>query len=158
MGRPFHFGVDTGGTFTDFVVLDAASGALQTFKLPSTPDEPAAAVRAGLERARERLGVAPGDIGRFVFGTTVATNAVLERRGARVVLVTTRGASSAPSALAPTAPRCARWTTPRRRAWPGRWPSWRPSPSPSACCSPSSTPPTSGACERPCRRACPAST
>jgi N-methylhydantoinase A len=80
-------GVDVGGTFTDVVVTDPASGRLHVAKVPSTPADQAAGVLAGLERA----GADPAAIGRFVHGTTVATNAVLERRGARTVLVVTEG-------------------------------------------------------------------
>ena len=87
----YHVGVDTGGTFTDFVALNADTGAISTFKVPSVPDDPAQAVRAGVERLRDRHGVDPSRIGRFIFGTTVATNAVLERKGARTALVATRG-------------------------------------------------------------------
>ena len=86
-----YLGVDTGGTFTDFVALNADTGEIVTLKVPSVPEDPAQAVRAGLERLRDRHGVDPSRISRFVFGTTVATNAVLERKGARTALVATRG-------------------------------------------------------------------
>ena len=76
-------GVDVGGTFTDFAVADADG--LRIFKVSSTPHDPAAAVLEGLRRA----GV--GSDGTVVHGSTVATNAVLERKGARAVLVTTAG-------------------------------------------------------------------
>lgn len=76
-------GVDVGGTFTDFTVAD--SDGLYVFKLSSTPHDPAEAVLEGLRRA----GV--GADGTVVHGSTVATNAVLERKGARTVLVTTAG-------------------------------------------------------------------
>jgi N-methylhydantoinase A len=81
-----RLGIDTGGTFTDFVMVDEADGSVTTAKVPSTPEDPARAIRAGLdalnlERRPERL----------VVGTTVATNAVLERRGPRVVCVTNEG-------------------------------------------------------------------
>ncbi len=76
-------GVDTGGTFTDFVVLEGAE--LRVYKEPSTPANPAKAVLAGL---RHVLGTEGADI---VHGSTVATNALLERKGARTALVTTRG-------------------------------------------------------------------
>lgn len=75
-------GVDIGGTFTDFVVFD---GALHSFKLPSTPGSPEAAVLQGLQRVGLTEGV------EVVHGSTVATNAVLERRGARTALITTEG-------------------------------------------------------------------
>ena len=86
-----YLGVDTGGTFTDFVALNARTGGIATFKVPSVPEDPARAVLAGVERLRDRHGVDPARIGRFIFGTTVATNAVLERKGARTALVATRG-------------------------------------------------------------------
>lgn len=78
-------GIDAGGTFTDLVAFDAASGEVRRRKVPSTPARPADAVRAALGEA---------DVGgsrRVVHGTTVATNAVLERRGGRVCLLTTAG-------------------------------------------------------------------
>ena len=80
-------GVDVGGTFTDLVVLDPATGLLSAFKVPSNRDAPDQAVLAALDRAAvpmERLGL-------VVHGTTVATNALLERRGAATALVTTAG-------------------------------------------------------------------
>ena len=76
-------GVDTGGTFTDFVAI--VGGRRVAFKLPSTPAAPERAVLAGLER----LGA--GTHTRVRHGSTVATNALLERKGARVLFVTTRG-------------------------------------------------------------------
>jgi N-methylhydantoinase A len=78
-------GVDVGGTFTDLVLDDGS--AVRVAKVPSTPADQAEGVIAGLSH----LGVEVGALERFVHGTTVATNAVLERRGARTVLVTTGG-------------------------------------------------------------------
>ncbi len=75
-------GIDTGGTFTDFVLMD--EGRVRVHKEPSTPDNPATAILTGLQN----MGVDGADI---VHGSTVATNALLERRGARTVLVTTAG-------------------------------------------------------------------
>ncbi|HSD77091.1 MAG TPA: hydantoinase/oxoprolinase family protein, partial [Solirubrobacteraceae bacterium] len=89
--RMIHVGVDTGGTFTDFVALDVATGALHALKVPSVPADPARAVVHGLGRLRERAGIPPGAIDRFIFGTTVATNAILERKGGPTALVATRG-------------------------------------------------------------------
>lgn len=88
----YQLGVDTGGTFTDFVAVNKATGATVTFKLPSSPDDPASVVAAGFERLSRDHGIAATEIERFVFGTTVATNALLERKGARVALLTTEGA------------------------------------------------------------------
>ena len=87
----YYLGVDTGGTFTDFVVYNRAHQQLHTFKVRSIPDDPASAVENGLRRVRDSLGIPLGSIERFIFGTTVATNAVLERKGADCVLLTTRG-------------------------------------------------------------------
>lgn len=83
-----RIGVDTGGTFTDFVF--AAGGELRIFKLASTPDDPSRAIIEGLRR------IAAGAASSFievevVHGTTVGTNALLQRRGARVALLTTAG-------------------------------------------------------------------
>jgi N-methylhydantoinase A len=81
-------GVDTGGTFTDFVF--EAAGELRIFKLASTPDDPSRAITEGLQRIAAETGSSPARI-EVVHGTTVGTNALLQRRGARVALVTTAG-------------------------------------------------------------------
>ena len=81
-------GVDTGGTFTDFVFQTA--GGLRIFKLASTPADPSVAITEGLRRAAREAGVTLRAI-EVVHGTTVGTNALLERKGARVALVTTEG-------------------------------------------------------------------
>ena len=81
-------GVDTGGTFTDFVF--ETNGQLDIFKFASTPSDPSLAIAAGLRTISEKTGVALGSI-EVVHGTTVGTNALLQRRGARTALVTTRG-------------------------------------------------------------------
>jgi N-methylhydantoinase A len=81
-----RIGIDTGGTFTDFVV--ARGSRLNAFKIPSTPHNPAEAILAGVSRILAETGKLPAEI---VHGTTVATNALLERKGARVALITTEG-------------------------------------------------------------------
>ncbi len=81
-------GVDTGGTFTDFVFETADE--LRIFKLASTPDDPSRAITEGLQRIAAETGSALARI-EVVHGTTVGTNALLQRRGARVALVTTAG-------------------------------------------------------------------
>jgi N-methylhydantoinase A len=83
----FIVGVDVGGTFTDVTAVDAASGEIRIGKVPSQPQDEAAAVLAGLAS----LGIESGAVRRLVHGTTVGTNAILERRGARVALLTTAG-------------------------------------------------------------------
>ena len=85
-----HIAVDTGGTFTDIGVR-RADGTLAVWKVPSTPDAPDEAVLTGVTGALEREGAEPGQVTRLVHGTTVATNTVLTRTGARVGLLTTRG-------------------------------------------------------------------
>lgn len=85
-------GVDIGGTFTDVVAMDDAGG-LRIAKVPSTRSDPSAAVRTVLADLLPAWGIAPRDVERFVHGTTVATNAVLERKGARLGLLTTEGFS-----------------------------------------------------------------
>jgi N-methylhydantoinase A/oxoprolinase/acetone carboxylase beta subunit len=82
-----RIGVDAGGTFTDFVVLHD-DGRMETFKLRSHPREPAKVILAGLERACAGAGRGVADV---VHGSTVATNALLERKGARTAFVTTAG-------------------------------------------------------------------
>jgi N-methylhydantoinase A len=90
----YIIGIDTGGTFTDCVVMDA-EGRIVTAKASSTPDDFSEGVMESLRLAGERLGVGTeallGDTVRLALGTTVGTNAMLQRRGARVGLITTRG-------------------------------------------------------------------
>jgi N-methylhydantoinase A len=86
--RKVRVGVDTGGTFTDFVF--EAKGRLEIFKLASTPSDPSRAIAAGLKTIAEKTGAALKNL-EVVHGTTVGTNALLERRGARTALITTRG-------------------------------------------------------------------
>src|SRR6185369_16458693 len=84
--EPIRIGIDTGGTFTDFV---AAHGSrLVSFKAPSTPQNPAEAILSGIARILADAEPLPFEI---VHGTTVATNALLERKGARTALITTEG-------------------------------------------------------------------
>ncbi|HEX5816111.1 MAG TPA: hydantoinase/oxoprolinase family protein [Methylomirabilota bacterium] len=83
----FVVGIDVGGTFTDLTAIEAATGRVVVTKVPSRPHAEGAAVLAGLAA----LGIAGRDVRRLVHGTTVGTNAVLERRGARVAVVTTAG-------------------------------------------------------------------
>ena len=87
MARMFIVGVDVGGTFTDLTAVDEATGRVVVTKVPSQPRSEAAALLAGLEA----LGIASRAVRRLVHGTTVGTNAVLERRGARVAVLTTAG-------------------------------------------------------------------
>jgi N-methylhydantoinase A len=83
----FIVGIDVGGTFTDLTAIDDASGRVVVTKVPSRPRHEAAAVLEGLAA----LGIEPREVRRLVHGTTVGTNAVLERRGAPVAVLTTQG-------------------------------------------------------------------
>ena len=83
-------GVDVGGTFTDFYAVSAASGEVRVAKRPSTRDNPGRAVIEGLGELSE-AGVPLRRVRRLAHGTTVATNAIIQRRGGKVVLVTTAG-------------------------------------------------------------------
>ena len=84
-------GVDVGGTFTDFYMLDEASGAVHTGKRPSTPDNPARAIVDGLLALASRHGIDLAGLRRLSHGTTVGTNALIQRRGGEVVMITTSG-------------------------------------------------------------------
>lgn len=84
-------GVDVGGTFTDFCVIAEGSGEVRLWKRPSTPDNPAVAILQGLDELAEAHGIPLADVTRLAHGTTVATNALIQRKGRPVALVTTRG-------------------------------------------------------------------
>lgn len=86
-----RIGIDTGGTFTDFVLFDDASGTFRVTKVPSTPDDPSRAIHSGLGQLEGSAGAT-----QVVVGTTVATNAVIERRGPDVVFVTNAGFEDVP--------------------------------------------------------------
>src|SRR5262245_63718238 len=79
-------GVDVGGTFTDFFLRDEASGETRTHKVASTPDDPARSILQGL-----RALTTAGGLSLLAHGTTVATNALIQRRGGEVALITTAG-------------------------------------------------------------------
>jgi N-methylhydantoinase A len=86
-----RLGVDVGGTFTDLLLVNDETGDLYRVKTPSTPAEPSEGVLVGVRRISEESGVAPSDLDFVMHGTTVATNAMLEAKGARVGLITTQG-------------------------------------------------------------------
>ncbi|AOJ03809.1 hydantoinase [Burkholderia mayonis] len=85
-----RIGVDIGGSFADFAVLDDATGELKTLKVFSRPDSPGSEVLCGMASLGERYGIAPRDVAYFTHGTTVGVNAVVQRKGLRLGLVTTR--------------------------------------------------------------------
>jgi 5-oxoprolinase (ATP-hydrolysing) len=84
-------GVDVGGTFTDIMLWDDEAGRAVVHKLPSTPGDPARAMTEGLRELCASLGFATADLDQLLHGTTVATNAVLERDGSEVGMITTEG-------------------------------------------------------------------
>ena len=87
----FRLGVDVGGTFTDLLLIDEASGGTFRAKVPSTPQDSSIGVLNGIERVCDNAGVKPAAITHVMHGTTIATNTILEGKGARVGIVTTEG-------------------------------------------------------------------
>jgi len=87
----FRLGVDVGGTFTDLLLVDEASGQTYMAKVPSTPEDSSVGVLDGIDRICEESDIDPTKVMSVMHGTTVATNAVLTQKGARVGLVTTKG-------------------------------------------------------------------
>lgn len=87
----YRLGVDVGGTFTDLVQVSDETGKFYRVKTPSTPNDPSQGILEGLRRICRESGIVAADINTILHGTTVATNAVLEGKGARVGLLTTEG-------------------------------------------------------------------
>ena len=87
----YRLGVDVGGTFTDLLLIDEETGQTYTAKVPSTPEDSSLGVLNGIARICDESGIDPAAVSRVMHGTTVATNAVLTGKGARVGLVTTSG-------------------------------------------------------------------
>jgi N-methylhydantoinase A len=87
----YRLGVDVGGTFTDLLLFDEASGAFWRHKTPSTPHDSSEGILAGIRAITAKAGISVSEIAYVLHGTTVATNAMLEGKGARVGLVTTKG-------------------------------------------------------------------
>ena len=88
---PWSLGIDIGGTFTDLVLHDPRDGRAVIWKESTTPDDPSRGALAGTRRVLERAGVAPQEVGRVVHATTLFTNALIERKGAKTGLLTTAG-------------------------------------------------------------------
>jgi len=84
-------GLDIGGTFTDFVLLDHATGELRLYKCLTTPEDPSAGAFQGLAALLADACLGMEDLAALVHGTTLVTNTIIERRGARVGLLTTQG-------------------------------------------------------------------
>lgn len=87
----YRIAVDTGGTFTDLGMINEETGELVVTKVPSTPDDPGRAVLSGVQQLMDNYQITPRDITFLLHGTTVATNALLERKGAKIGLITTAG-------------------------------------------------------------------
>ncbi len=91
MSAPWIVGVDIGGTFTDVVAVGGADNGLRHLKVPSSRSDPASSVLAGLRALSAEFDVPLGDVRLLLHGTTLATNAIIERRLARTALITTEG-------------------------------------------------------------------
>lgn len=89
--RPLSVAVDIGGTFTDITLQDSETGLAWTAKTPSTPHDPSIAFLTGVRLALEVAAESASRIGRVLHGTTIATNLILENKGARTALITTAG-------------------------------------------------------------------
>src|SRR4029450_11675785 len=87
----WRIGVDIGGTFTDVVLVDEARGGISVVKVPTTPRDFARGVLDALAAATASRGIAAADVTWLAHATTVVTNALLEGKGARIALITTRG-------------------------------------------------------------------
>jgi N-methylhydantoinase A len=87
----YRLGIDIGGTFTDFSLMDERTGETLIAKVASTPSHPSAAVLQGMAQFSERRGISPAQVDYFVHGTTLGVNTLLERKGARTGLLITRG-------------------------------------------------------------------
>jgi hypothetical protein len=87
----YGFGFDIGGTFTDFVLIDGQTGDVQSYKTLTTPQNPSEAVMEGWRELLARVGATGADVATAIHGTTLITNAFIERKGAVTLLVTTRG-------------------------------------------------------------------
>ncbi len=92
MAQPgYRVGLDIGGTFTDFVLYDASNRRISLYKCLTTPHDPSAAALEGLGELATLANLTLADIDEIVHGTTLVTNAIIERRGARLGLLTTQG-------------------------------------------------------------------
>ena len=87
----YRLGVDTGGTFTDLTLFSPQTGTIWSLKVPSTPDDPSEAVLAGARQIALEAGISIDEIGYFGHGTTVATNTLIQLKGANCALITTAG-------------------------------------------------------------------
>ena len=132
-------GVDVGGTFTDLVLCDMASGDVAIHKVATTPDDPSRGVMKGITELCSANGLTPSDISYVFHGTTTATNAVLENKGARAGMITNEGFRDISHIGSISA-----WsTTPSSSSCPGR-PARR-------CCAATARPWVAASCRRPAK-------
>ncbi|TKT69617.1 hydantoinase B/oxoprolinase family protein [Aquamicrobium sp. LC103] len=89
--KNFRAGIDIGGTFTDFILFDEAAASIRLHKCLTTPSDPSKGALGGLADLVSAAGIAVSELGEIVHGTTLVTNAVIERKGAPVGLITTEG-------------------------------------------------------------------
>lgn len=89
--RRYRIGFDIGGTFTDFALHDAATGAVHVWKRLSTPSDPSVAALAGIDELLDSAGAEMAEVGHVIHGTTIGTNIVIERKGATTALLVTDG-------------------------------------------------------------------
>lgn len=87
----YRIGVDVGGTFTDVCMFDQEKGDAMIYKLPSTPWDPSEAIAKGIQETMDKNQVSPQAVAYLAHGTTVATNATLERKGSKTGIITTKG-------------------------------------------------------------------
>ena len=87
----YMIGVDVGGTFTDFSVFNQETGELFNYKDSSTPADPSRAIVKGVQDVLEIKHAEPGEVSYLAHGTTVGTNALIEKKGVRLGLITTKG-------------------------------------------------------------------
>jgi N-methylhydantoinase A len=86
----YRIGIDVGGTFTDLSMI-SEDGEVSFYKTPSTPHDPSEAIISGMAEMLQEQQVSPSEVSHIGHGTTVATNLIIERKGAVVGLITTRG-------------------------------------------------------------------
>ena len=91
LNQSVRIAIDIGGTFTDFQVLGEGTGICYAHKTPTTPDDPSEGLLLGLREAAKRIGFSLGQVSAIIHGTTIATNAVLQRKLPRAALITTSG-------------------------------------------------------------------
>ena len=91
MSNRWRIGFDIGGTFTDFILYDSQARSVRLHKRLTTPHDPSEAALIGLGELVEMAGITLADVGDIVHGTTLVTNAVIERKGSKLGLITTKG-------------------------------------------------------------------